>query len=125
MGARTLTSARFSAVIDRAIHDPGTEEEVNFARTWASALPCEGKNYRAAKIASGCQRPGATAAAPGGAGETMHASLDGALFQVPRRDVPKIKRPAIGQLHVEHLVEVAIVNFPAVADAQGGAAHQI
>jgi len=56
----------------------------------------------------------------------VSASLDRLLWQKSRRDVPEIKsRPrGILQLHIEHLVEVAIVKLATVSDAEGGAAHQ-
>ena len=38
--------------------------------------------------------------------------------------VPKIERSAVATLEVEHLVEVAVVDFAVVADADGGTAHE-
>jgi len=67
---------------------------------------------------------GATAAATGRAGKAMNAGLNRALVQIIRCDVPQVKRFAVGHLHIEHLIEVAIVKLAAIADAQGGAAHE-
>src|SRR5712671_2888992 len=77
----------------------------------------------AKKSVSGRQRSGATAAAAGGAGETMNASLNRTVLQGLRRDVPKIQLLAVLQLQLQHLIEIAIIKLAAVADAQRGAAH--
>ena len=45
-------------------------------------------------------------------------------FELLRADVPKVERFAAMHLHPEHLVEIAIVDFAVVANAQSGAAHQ-
>ena len=54
----------------------------------------------------------------------MDASQDLGVREVLRRDVPQVKRPAIANLHVEHLIEVTIINLTAVTHTQRRAAHQ-
>jgi hypothetical protein len=55
------------------------------------------------------QRSGATAAASGRARQAVEAGLDRAIRQVFGGNVPQVKRLAILQLKVQHLVEVAII----------------
>src|SRR5437763_1763574 len=73
---------------------------------------------------SSLQGPGATAAGTGGAGQTMFPGLNETLFEALGRHIPQKKRLAIAQLHSEHLVEIAIKDFPAPADTQRRSAHQ-
>ena len=55
----------------------------------------------------------------------MIASHDLAIFHSFRIDVPqkKSRHVAVVPLHCELLIKIAIVNFPAPADADGVAAH--
>src|SRR4051794_12799027 len=66
----------------------------------------------------------ATAAGAGGGGEAVGAGLDFGVFEVVGGDVPKVEGVAVAALEVEHLVEVAVVDFALVTDAEGVAAHE-
>jgi len=67
---------------------------------------------------SSCQYSGAAAAAAGRAGKTMNSGLNCAPLQVFGRDVPEAQSGSwIFQVQVEHLIEVAIIQLAAVADA--------
>ena len=69
-------------------------------------------------------RSGATAAAPGGTGQAVLTCSDGVALQELRRDVAKVQRVAVADLHAEHLVGVAVVNLAHPADAQRRATQQ-
>ena len=66
----------------------------------------------------------ATGTGAGGAGEAMDAGDDGRVGERVGGDVPEVKRSAVATLEVEHLIEVAVVNFAAVTDTDGGSAHE-
>ena len=54
----------------------------------------------------------------------MIARADGATGKVGGGDVPKVERFAVGDLKVEHLVEIAIKQFTFISHAQSVSAHQ-
>src|SRR5262245_991825 len=70
------------------------------------------------------QRTGTTAAAAGGTSKAMNARFDYAIRKVLWRDVPKIQRDAVLELHPKHLIEVAVIDFALIAYAQGSSAHE-
>src|SRR6266498_1699972 len=72
-------------------------------------------------------RAAASRARACGTAKAMIAGHDLAIFQRFRIDVPKKHRLAFaiaGPLHVELLIEIAVVNFAAPSDADRVAAHQ-
>src|SRR5437867_7522105 len=60
----------------------------------------------------------ATAAAARGTGKAMKAGFDSAILQVFRADIPEkqFSPRSVSEWHLEHLIEVAIVNFALVTD---------
>ena len=46
------------------------------------------------------------------------------VLQIRGRDIPQIKRFAVGNIHSEHLVEIAIKQFTFISHAQSVSAHQ-
>ncbi len=70
------------------------------------------------------QRAAAGGTTTGGAAEAVFAESDGSIFQSLRIDIPEEERAAIFPLHSELLVEIAIIDLAAPADAQHVAAHE-
>src|SRR6266498_2735021 len=54
----------------------------------------------------------------------MKSSRNVRIRQALRSNIPQVKGFSVSYLHAEHLVEIAVVDFARIADAQGAAAHQ-
>ena len=46
------------------------------------------------------------------------------VLQIRGRDIPQIKRFAVGYVHAEHLVEITIEQLAFISHAQSVSAHQ-
>jgi len=71
------------------------------------------------------QRTAATRAAASGAAKAVIGSHDLATFERGGMEIPQEEWPAVAPLHSELLVEIAIIDFAAPADAEGVAAHEV
>ena len=74
------------------------------------------------------QRPAATRTGTGSAAEAMVAGENLAVLDLGRVDLPQIQAlvaPATaGPLHLQHLIEIAVEDFPLPTDVDHVAAHE-
>ena len=54
----------------------------------------------------------------------MVAGENFSVLQIRGRDIPQIKRFAVGNIHSEHLVEITIEQLAFISHAQSISAHQ-
>ena len=54
----------------------------------------------------------------------MVAGENFSVLQIRGRDIPQIKWSAVGYVHAEHLVEIAIKQFTFISHTQSVSAHQ-